>query len=109
MMPRAYELSTKHAFQLMGTTSHSQNSKQELHVASPDLPKFDDRKDDTNTSFLAERAGKCHEELNAQPELKMRKKKELCGRYARGQCLLGKVCGNAHGESELGMVSLAVR
>lgn len=82
------------------------HSYEELHPASPDLPKIDQN---SSTSFLAERGGKEHEEVNSQPELKMKKKKDLCERFMRGQCLLGKMCGNAHGAEELGTVGLAVR
>jgi len=42
------------------------------------------------------------------PDLRLKKKKELCGRFARGHCTLGKVCAFAHGEEELDTVGLAV-
>merc|ERR1719375_2419787 len=56
------------------------HSYEELHVISPDFPE-----------------GNAPDELanvNKQPDLKMKKKKDMCTRYVSGnKCLLGKVCG----------------
>eukprot|EP00746_Dinoflagellata_sp_MGD_P146511 gnl/MRDRNA2_/MRDRNA2_78975_c0_seq2.p1 gnl/MRDRNA2_/MRDRNA2_78975_c0~~gnl/MRDRNA2_/MRDRNA2_78975_c0_seq2.p1 ORF type:complete len:288 (+),score=63.65 gnl/MRDRNA2_/MRDRNA2_78975_c0_seq2:119-865(+) len=64
---------------------------EELHVTSPDQP---------NPLVGADAGG--------QPDLKMKKKKYICQQYEQGNCLLGKVCGLAHGQEEMGTVGLAV-
>jgi len=83
------------------------HSFEELHLSSPDLPKLDDK---TCMSMLAESGSAVcgGSEANTLPDLRLKKKKELCGRYARGYCSLGKVCSFAHGEDELNTVGLAV-
>mmetsp|Transcript_98435 Transcript_98435/g.195213 ORF Transcript_98435/g.195213 Transcript_98435/m.195213 type:complete len:393 (+) Transcript_98435:92-1270(+) len=45
---------------------------------------------------------------SAPLDLRLRKKRELCGRFARGTCALGRVCSFAHGEEELDTVGLTV-
>jgi hypothetical protein len=43
------------------------------------------------------------------PDMKMKRKKELCNKFKRdGECLLGKHCPFAHGEHEIGTVELCV-
>merc|ERR1711871_110622 len=70
-----------------GETCVFAHNFEELHVISPDLPKVAGDKTDSGTGFLAASQG-----TTAQaPELKMKKKKDLCDRFARGECLLGKV------------------
>jgi len=44
----------------------------------------------------------------SDPALRLRKKRELCGRFARGTCALGQVCSFAHGEEELDTVGLTL-
>lgn len=79
---------------------------EELHLSSPDLPK-DDR---DGTSALAELGvgSAPGTEDTRMPDLRLKKKKELCDRFKKGICSLGKVCAFAHGEEELGTVGLAV-
>lgn len=79
---------------------------EELHLSSPDLPK-DDR---SGTSALAEMGlnNTSGTEESKMPDLRLKKKKELCDRFKKGLCSLGKVCAFAHGEEELGTVGLAV-
>merc|ERR1719387_2804086 len=69
------------------------------------MPKIEDS---AGTNALAENAGKLMEEVNAQPDLQMKKKLHLCTQWKVGQCLLGKLCQFAHGEKEIGTVGLAV-
>merc|ERR1719282_222175 len=76
---------------------------EELHPSSLDLPKEAD--DPNSTSALAEQVSG---DSNKLPDLRLKKKKELCGRFTRGYCSLGKVCSFAHGEDELNTVGLAV-
>lgn len=76
---------------------------EELHPSSLDLPKEAD--DPNSTSALAEQISGDSTKL---PDLRLKKKKELCGRFTRGYCSLGKVCSFAHGEDELNTVGLAV-
>jgi len=80
---------------------------EELHLSSPDLPKLDEK---NPTSTLAEQAGStpAGNDPGGLPDLRLKKKKELCGRFMRGYCSLGKVCSFAHGEEELNTVGLAV-
>jgi len=75
---------------------------EELHHSSPDLPKIDEK-----TTALAEQNIGTADESKI-PDLRLKKKKELCGRFARGHCSLGKVCSFAHGEAELNTVGLSV-
>jgi len=72
----------------------------ELHPASPDLPQ-----DMAGTSALAEQ-GEIEE--SSVPDMRLKKKKEMCGRFSRGECSLGKICPFAHSENEIGTVGLAV-
>jgi len=75
----------------------------ELHPASPDLP--DVPKDEVQTTALAEQT---EVPESAVPDMRLKKKKEMCGRYSRGECFLGKICPFAHSEDQLGTVGLAV-
>lgn len=83
---------------------------EELHVSSADLPKPGEEK--VLAAAFAEQgnpaANNISSDPNALPDLRLKKKKELCGRFARGYCSLGKVCSFAHGEDELNTVGLAV-
>lgn len=78
------------------------HSIDELHIMSPVLPKMDGADD---TALLAEQGA---DELNEQPDLQMKKKRDLCTQFDLGECLLGKLCPFAHGEKEIGSVGLAV-
>jgi len=78
------------------------HSYDELHPASPDLPKVEGT---GGTSALAEQ-GEVPE--NNVPDVRLKKKREMCGRFSRGECSLGKVCPFAHSEEELGTVGLVV-
>ncbi|CAE8739817.1 unnamed protein product, partial [Polarella glacialis] len=42
------------------------------------------------------------------PDMRLKKKKEMCGRFSRGECSLGKICPFAHTEAELGTIGLSV-
>jgi len=60
-------------------------------------------------------AGRQDEEMDPDecsksvPDMKMKRKKELCNKFKRdGECLLGKHCPFAHGEHEIGTVELCV-
>jgi len=76
----------------------------ELHPASPDLPK-DWVNPSAGTSMLAEQ-GEIPE--SQVPDMRLKKKKEMCGRFSRGECSLGKICPFAHTEAELGTIGLSV-
>lgn len=77
------------------------HSVDELHVMSPVLPRLGG----TESTGLAEQGV---QEPNEQPELQMKKKRDLCTQFDVGECLLGKLCPFAHGEKEIGSVGLAV-
>lgn len=77
---------------------------EELHPASPDLPK-DWSSPTSSTSMLAEQ-GEIPE--SQVPDMRLKKKKEMCGRFSRGECSLGKICPFAHTEAELGTIGLSV-
>lgn len=89
---------------------------EELHPSSPDVPKLAEL---NLTNALAEQQAMPATGTNpapnsaasgsdAMPDLRLKKKRELCERFARGYCTLGKVCSFAHGEDELNTVGLAV-
>lgn len=77
----------------------------ELHHSSPDLPKLEEM---DATSMLSENPGANPDGTDSFPDLRLKKKKELCDRFASGYCSLGNVCSFAHGEAEMGTVGLAV-
>jgi len=78
----------------------------ELHPASPDLPKdWAQTSPTASTSMLAEQ-GEIPE--SQVPDMRLKKKKEMCGRFSRGECSLGKICPFAHTEAELGTIGLSV-
>merc|ERR1740121_1207446 len=78
----------------------------ELHPASPDLPRdYVSPTAAKSTSMLAEQ-GEIPE--SQVPDMRLKKKKEMCGRFARGECSLGKICPFAHTEAELGTIGLSV-
>merc|ERR1719414_1327862 len=83
---------------------------EELHASSTDFPKAAD--DKPFVGPLADPAAMTiaatGSDASAFPDLRLKKKKEICGRYARGYCSLGKLCSFAHGEDELNTVGLAV-
>lgn len=86
------------------------HTPEELHSSSSDLTKPGDEKP-LATNFVEQvnaAANMASSDPNSMPDLRLKKKKELCGRYARGYCSLGKVCSFAHGEDELNTVGLAV-
>lgn len=74
----------------------------ELHPASPDLPKD---YASSETGMLAEQSDIPE---NQVPDMRLKKKKEMCGRFSRGECSLGKICPFAHTEAELGTIGLSV-
>merc|ERR1711972_702104 len=76
----------------------------ELHPASPDMPE-ELTKIMNETSALAEQTEEPESEI---PDMRLKKKKEMCDRFKRNECFLGKVCPFAHRESELGTVGLSV-
>lgn len=73
----------------------------ELHPASPDCPQAPE----AETSALSQQ-GEVPE--SSVPDMRLKKKKEMCGRFSRGECSLGKICPFAHSEDQLGTVGLAV-
>lgn len=73
----------------------------ELHPASPDLP----QDYSAETTALAEDTALPSDSV---PDMRLKKKKEMCGRFSRGECSLGRICPFAHTEEELGKVGLAV-
>mmetsp|Transcript_52069 Transcript_52069/g.123976 ORF Transcript_52069/g.123976 Transcript_52069/m.123976 type:complete len:410 (+) Transcript_52069:27-1256(+) len=79
------------------------HSFDELHPASPDLPKVD-------SSATSNPAPAEPEDIpeSSIPDVRLKKKREMCGRFSRGECSLGKVCPFAHSEEELGKVGLVV-
>eukprot|EP00747_Dinoflagellata_sp_TGD_P032170 gnl/TRDRNA2_/TRDRNA2_135795_c0_seq1.p1 gnl/TRDRNA2_/TRDRNA2_135795_c0~~gnl/TRDRNA2_/TRDRNA2_135795_c0_seq1.p1 ORF type:complete len:696 (+),score=159.06 gnl/TRDRNA2_/TRDRNA2_135795_c0_seq1:110-2197(+) len=78
---------------------------EELHPSSPDLPKIAGVNDREREPVMAKDAPLPESVI---PDVRLKKKKEMCGRLARGECSLGKVCPFAHSEEELGTVGLAV-
>lgn len=77
---------------------------EELHPASPDLPR-DYVNPSSSTNSLCEQ-GEIPE--SQVPDMRLKKKKEMCGRHSRGECSLGKICPFAHSEAELGTIGLSV-
>lgn len=77
------------------------HSLDELHPASPDLPR--DHLG-ASTTALAEQ-GKVED---TAPDVRLKKKKELCRKFQNKECVLGRACPYAHGEKELGTVELVV-
>lgn len=77
------------------------HSFEELHPASPDLPRVDAL---SGTSALAEQA----KVEDSAPDVRLKKKKELCRKFQNKECVLGRACPYAHGEKELGTVELVV-
>lgn len=80
---------------------------EELHPSSPDIPRAGDH---GSQGSLGDQApvGSLANDQAGLPDLRLKRKKELCGRFQRGYCTLGKVCAFAHGEEELNSVGLAV-
>lgn len=77
---------------------------EELHPASPDLPK----EEETSTFALAEQTPSKPEE-DTMPDMRLRKKLDICLKYKNsGTCERGKRCPYAHGEDELGTVAFVV-
>jgi len=77
------------------------HSLDELHPASPDLPRVEVKE----TNALAEQ----QKVDDTAPDVRVKKKKELCNKWKNGQdCVLGRACPYAHGEKELGTVELVV-
>lgn len=73
---------------------------EELHPASPDVPRAD-----LGTSALAQ-TGKVEE--SQIPDVRMKKKREMCNKFQNNECVLGKACPFAHAESELGTIELVI-
>jgi len=76
---------------------------EELHPASPDLPKMDGMASGM-PSVLSEQT----QEVDQMPDVKMKRKRSMCQRYQKGECLLGKQCPFAHKEEDLGTVELVL-
>eukprot|EP00746_Dinoflagellata_sp_MGD_P023212 gnl/MRDRNA2_/MRDRNA2_154403_c0_seq1.p1 gnl/MRDRNA2_/MRDRNA2_154403_c0~~gnl/MRDRNA2_/MRDRNA2_154403_c0_seq1.p1 ORF type:complete len:397 (-),score=100.53 gnl/MRDRNA2_/MRDRNA2_154403_c0_seq1:33-1223(-) len=74
------------------------HSYEELHPISPDFPDV--------TAPGVERVD--YNQDWKKPELRMKKKKNLCKQFEAGKCMLGKVCSFAHGEGEVGTVGLSI-
>jgi len=79
----------------------------ELHPASPDLPRdfVSPSARSASTNMLAEQE---ESQESQMPDMRLKKKKEMCGRFSRGECSLGKICPFAHSEAELGTIGLSV-
>merc|ERR1719401_1708769 len=78
---------------------------EELHPASPDLPRDFANPGAGTTNMLAEQGEIPDSQV---PDMRLKKKKEMCGRFSRGECSLGKICPFAHTEAELGTIGLSV-
>lgn len=77
---------------------------EELHPASPDIPR-DFAASSGSTSLLAEQGETTNSNV---PDMRLKKKKEMCIRFSRGECSLAKICPFAHSQSELGTIALSV-
>ena len=75
---------------------------EELHPASPDVPA---NMASEENDAMAEQGDIPESQV---PDMRLKKKKEMCGRFSRGECSLGKICPFAHTESELGTIGLSV-
>ena len=75
---------------------------EELHPASPDVPA---NMANEENDAMAEQGDIPESQV---PDMRLKKKKEMCGRFSRGECSLGKICPFAHTESELGTIGLSV-
>lgn len=85
------------------------HSMDELHPASQDLPNLDlgiaELVAMGDTSALAEQSKPPESQL---PDVRMKKKRELCQKFQNNDCVLGRACPFAHGEAELGTVELVI-
>lgn len=85
------------------------HSMDELHPASQDLPNLDlgigELGAFADTSALAEQSKPPESQL---PDVRMKKKRELCQKFQNNDCVLGRACPFAHGEAELGTVELVI-
>lgn len=80
------------------------HSYEELHPASPDLPK----NEDGDTGALAESKPVTEKEETA-PNMRLRKKRDLCKKFMEtGTCLRGQACPYAHGEKEIGTMAFVL-
>mmetsp|Transcript_15041 Transcript_15041/g.45017 ORF Transcript_15041/g.45017 Transcript_15041/m.45017 type:complete len:325 (-) Transcript_15041:120-1094(-) len=77
------------------------HSYEELHPASPDLPRMETA---AGTNALAEQT----KVEDTAPDVRLKKKRELCRKFQNNECVLGRACPYAHGEKELGTVELVV-
>eukprot|EP00929_Paragymnodinium_shiwhaense_P013060 TRINITY_DN120919_c0_g1_i1.p1 TRINITY_DN120919_c0_g1~~TRINITY_DN120919_c0_g1_i1.p1 ORF type:complete len:407 (-),score=127.98 TRINITY_DN120919_c0_g1_i1:138-1358(-) len=79
---------------------------EELHPNAPEYPGNNGQ----IPQRVLEEQRKRPEQPMQQPEMRMKKKREMCHRLTRtaGGCLLGKMCMFAHTESELGTVALVI-
>lgn len=73
---------------------------EELHPASPDMPR-----QNLGTTALAE-TGKIEE--SQIPDVRMKKKREMCHKFENKECVLGRACPFAHHENELGTIELVI-
>merc|ERR1712113_435855 len=80
---------------------------EELHPSSPDIPKnhFGPKQATVSTSLLAQDSDNTSE---PPPDMRLRKKTELCSRFLRNDCSHGTLCPFAHSEQDLGQVSVSV-
>lgn len=77
---------------------------EELHPASPDMPKEEGQE----TAAMAEMKP-VEKEKEAAPNMRLRKKRELCKRFMdTGSCVRDKACPNAHGEAEIGQMAFVL-
>eukprot|EP00933_Yihiella_yeosuensis_P042669 TRINITY_DN37324_c0_g1_i1.p1 TRINITY_DN37324_c0_g1~~TRINITY_DN37324_c0_g1_i1.p1 ORF type:complete len:553 (+),score=217.53 TRINITY_DN37324_c0_g1_i1:115-1773(+) len=83
-----------------GTECTFGHNFEELHPASPDIP----RTQKTSTDALAEQ----QRVIDSAPDVRLKKKKALCDKWKNNDCVLGRACPYAHGEKELGTVELVI-
>lgn len=81
---------------------------EELHPASPDLPKDQQLGAPAGTAALAEMPSQPRDE-EKMPDMRLKRKRDLCHKFQEnGTCQLGKACPFAHGEHEIGTVEFVV-
>lgn len=74
---------------------------EELHPASPDMPRQD-------LAVAAPAAEPGRIDASQIPDVRMKKKREMCHKFQNNECVLGRACPFAHHENELGTVELVI-
>jgi len=77
---------------------------EELHPASPDMPK----EEEGDTGAITEMNAPVKEK-EAAPNMRLRKKRDLCRKFMdTGTCMRASTCPNAHGEAEIGKMAFVL-